>query len=222
MVWPFEHLWLGTHSSGNSCDVHRCQNVSWIRYCFCNCLWLSHAWWISIPKRKANYDFSLQCILVCRIVDRFRNYCSNCNNQYRLGMENSISSSSLSLAYPDNLRLVSISWIYHETPNNRQSFLPESPRYLISKDRRDEAFDILVKYHAEGHRDSVFVRAEMAQIETTIKLEVEASKQSWMSMLSTPGMRRRVFLASAMGVFTQWSGNTLISWVPYAFAHLMI
>lgn len=51
----------------------------------------------------------------------------------------------------------------------------------------------------------------MAQIETTIKLEVEASKQSWMSMLSTPGMRRRVFLASAMGVFTQWSGNTLIS-----------
>jgi hypothetical protein len=27
------------------------------------------------------------------------------------------------------------------------SFLPESPRYLISKDRRDEAFDILVKYH---------------------------------------------------------------------------
>ncbi|KAF7927724.1 uncharacterized protein EAE98_006106 [Botrytis deweyae] len=90
-------------------------------------------------------------------------------------------------------------------------FLPESPRYLISKDRRDEAFDILVKYHAEGNRDSVFVRAEMTQIETTIKLEVEASKRSWMSMLSTPGMRRRVFLASAMGVFTQWSGNTLIS-----------
>ncbi|KAF7954825.1 uncharacterized protein EAE97_000084 [Botrytis byssoidea] len=90
-------------------------------------------------------------------------------------------------------------------------FLPESPRYLVSKDRRDEAFDILVKYHAEGNRDSVFVRAEMTQIETTIKLELEASKRSWMSMLSTPGMRRRVFLASAMGVFTQWSGNTLIS-----------
>ncbi|KAG4034490.1 hypothetical protein MFRU_003g04510 [Monilinia fructicola] len=90
-------------------------------------------------------------------------------------------------------------------------FLPESPRYLISKDRRDEAFDILVKYHAEGNGDSIFVRAEMTQIETTIKLEVEAAQRSWMSMLSTPGMRRRVFLASAMGIFTQWSGNTLIS-----------
>ncbi|RAL67367.1 hypothetical protein DID88_008122 [Monilinia fructigena] len=94
---------------------------------------------------------------------------------------------------------------------NASCFLPESPRYLISKDRRDEALHILVKYHAEGNHDSIFVRAGMTQIETTIKLEVEAAQRSWMSMLSTPGMRRRVFLASAMGIFTQWSGNTLIS-----------
>ncbi len=91
------------------------------------------------------------------------------------------------------------------------SFLPESPRYLISKDRREEAFDILVKYHAEGDRDSLFVKAEMAQIETTIKIELEAANLSWMDMLRTPGMRRRTFLAAAMGLFTQWSGNTLIS-----------
>lgn len=91
-------------------------------------------------------------------------------------------------------------------------FLPESPRYLISKDRRDEAFDILVKYHAEGDRNSVLVRAEMAQIETTIKIELEYAKQSWMDMFRTAGMRRRVFIASMMGLFTQWSGNTLISY----------
>ncbi|TAQ83666.1 hypothetical protein B7494_g8012 [Chlorociboria aeruginascens] len=91
-------------------------------------------------------------------------------------------------------------------------FLPESPRYLISKDRDDEAFDILVKYHAEGDRDSVFVRAEMAQIKTTIKLELEFAKQSWMDMFKTAGMRRRVFISSMMGLFTQWSGNTLISY----------
>lgn len=91
------------------------------------------------------------------------------------------------------------------------SFIPESPRYLISKDRREEAFEILVKYHAEGDRESIFVKAEMVQIETTIHLEAEVAKQSWWDMIATPGMRRRTSLAAAMGLFTQWSGNTLIS-----------
>ncbi|OGM47146.1 beta-glucosidase H [Aspergillus bombycis] len=91
-------------------------------------------------------------------------------------------------------------------------FLPESPRYLISKDRHEEAFDILVKYHAEGDRSSVIVRAEIAQIERTIKLELEAAKQTWWDMFRTAGMRRRMFISAFLGLFTQWSGNTLISY----------
>ncbi|KAH0842411.1 hypothetical protein AYO21_10514 [Fonsecaea monophora] len=91
-------------------------------------------------------------------------------------------------------------------------FLPESPRWLITKDRPEEAYDILVKYHAEGDRDSEFVRAEMAQMQTTIRLELEASRKSWLSVVSSAGMRRRVFISSFLGLFTQWSGNTLISY----------
>ncbi|EXJ53588.1 uncharacterized protein A1O5_13155 [Cladophialophora psammophila CBS 110553] len=91
-------------------------------------------------------------------------------------------------------------------------FLPESPRWLITKDRTEEAYDILVKYHAEGDRDSEFVRAEMAQMQTTIRLELEASRKSWLSVIHSPGMRRRVFISSFLGLFTQWSGNTLISY----------
>ncbi|KAF8863588.1 MFS general substrate transporter [Acephala macrosclerotiorum] len=53
----------------------------------------------------------------------------------------------------------------------------ESPRHLISKDREEEAFEILVKCHAEGDRDSLFVRAEMTETKTTIKIEMEISKQ---------------------------------------------
>jgi hypothetical protein len=90
--------------------------------------------------------------------------------------------------------------------------LPESPRYLISKDRDDEALEILVKYHAEGDRDSLFVRAEMAQIRTTIKTELEYARQSWWGMLKTSGMRKRVYIAAMIGLFTQWSGNTLLSY----------
>ena len=70
----------------------------------------------------------------------------------------------------------------------------------------------MAKYHAEGDRDSLLVRAEMAQIKSTIKIELEHAKLSWFDMLRTSGMRRRVFITSFMGLFTQWSGNTLISY----------
>lgn len=91
-------------------------------------------------------------------------------------------------------------------------FLPESPRWLVSRDREDEAFAILTKYHAEGDASSVLVQAEMAQIKSVIRLEMENSKQSWFDMLRTAGMRRRVLIASMLGLFTQMSGNTLLSY----------
>jgi len=91
------------------------------------------------------------------------------------------------------------------------SLIPESPRWLVSKDRHDEALAILAKYHAEGDAESVLVQAELAQIQSTIKIEMEHSNQSWMDMLRTSGMRRRVIIASFLGWFTQVSGNGIIS-----------
>ncbi|KAJ4340767.1 hypothetical protein N0V95_007409 [Ascochyta clinopodiicola] len=90
--------------------------------------------------------------------------------------------------------------------------LPESPRWLISKDRDDEAFAILTKYHAEGDANSVLVQAEMAQIRSTIKIEMEHSSQSWLDLFRTAGMRRRALIAGFLGLFTQMSGNTLLSY----------
>jgi hypothetical protein len=52
----------------------------------------------------------------------------------------------------------------------------------------------------------------MAQIKSTIKLEMEIEKQSWMDMVRTAGMRRRVLITIFLGLFTQMSGNTLLSY----------
>lgn len=92
-------------------------------------------------------------------------------------------------------------------------FVPESPRYLLSRDRDEEAFEILVKYHAEGDRSDPFVNAEFVEIQAQIRLERSNSKRRWIELLQTPGNRKRVLITACVGLFAQWSGNGLISYV---------
>ena len=134
-------------------------------------------------------------------------------------MEDSLSTPDLSIDAPDRFCFVRCTPAttapngYHvlTAAKTRNSFLPESPRWLITKDRAEEAQAILSKYHGETDGGTEFVAAEMAQMQTTIRIELEAAKKSWFHLFETAGMRRRLLITTMLGLFTQWSGNTLIS-----------
>lgn len=91
-------------------------------------------------------------------------------------------------------------------------WIPESPRWLINKNRFDEVRDILTKYHAEGDADDEFVQLEFSEIKIAIALDKEANQTAWLDLVRTPGNRKRIGVITALAFFSQWSGNGLISY----------
>ncbi|KFA55677.1 hypothetical protein S40293_05277 [Stachybotrys chartarum IBT 40293] len=90
--------------------------------------------------------------------------------------------------------------------------MPESPRFLIAKDRQDEALQILAKYHANGDTEHPTVQFEYREINDTIKLEQSAKTATrYIDFLKTKGNRYRLSILIALGLFSQWSGNGVIS-----------
>lgn len=89
----------------------------------------------------------------------------------------------------------------------------ESPRWLISKERDEEAERMIIKYHANGYTSDPVVVLEMEEIRTALRLEMEAVQSaSYLAFFKTPGNRKRFWIVLSVSFFSQWSGNGLISY----------
>lgn len=89
-------------------------------------------------------------------------------------------------------------------------WVPESPRWLISKDRSDEALHMLAKYHANGNVHDPTVQFEFAEIRETIRLEfLYKQTSSYLDFFRSAGNRYRLFLIITLGratrIYTRFS-----------------
>lgn len=91
-------------------------------------------------------------------------------------------------------------------------FVPESPRFLIAHGKVEKAHQVLAKVHANGDLNSEVVALELQEIKDTIKLEQEFESNGWLELIKTKGNRHRLIILLSLGLFSQWSGNGLVSY----------
>ena len=91
-------------------------------------------------------------------------------------------------------------------------FVPESLRFYISKGHPEKALSVLAHVHAEGDANDELVQLEFEEIKETLAIEKEAEQTGWLELFKTKGNRHRLLILVSAGLFSQWSGNGLVSY----------
>ncbi|CAM1505759.1 Fc.00g113960.m01.CDS01 [Cosmosporella sp. VM-42] len=103
-------------------------------------------------------------------------------------------------AVPSLIQLCGVWWI------------PESPRFLVNKDKSDEALAVLTKHHGGGDENNATVQFQYREIKATIQAERDSKRAtSYLDFVRTKGNRWRLAIIISLGVISQYSGNALFS-----------
>ena len=89
---------------------------------------------------------------------------------------------------------------------------PESPRYLVSKGKMDEARRVLARYHTTSEDiNSPLVNAEITQIKESLDL-IQGKAYDFSPLYKTKTDRYRLFIIFLYSFFQQWNGSNLFSY----------
>ncbi|POY72856.1 hypothetical protein BMF94_4111 [Rhodotorula taiwanensis] len=86
---------------------------------------------------------------------------------------------------------------------------PESPRWLMDKDRNEEALQILADVHAAGDTEDALVRLEYNEIKKQIDFDRTQAARSYMDLFK-PDVRLRVFLGMSDQMWSQLGGMNVM------------
>ncbi|KXS98241.1 hypothetical protein AC578_6274 [Pseudocercospora eumusae] len=88
---------------------------------------------------------------------------------------------------------------------------PESPRWLVSVDRVEEAREMLASFH--GRENLELINYELLEITAALQAEKNAEKAaSYVDMIRTKGNRHRLFITITISFFSQWAGQGVVSY----------
>ncbi|KAK7204911.1 general substrate transporter [Myxozyma melibiosi] len=95
-------------------------------------------------------------------------------------------------------------------------FLPYSPRWLLEKDRAEEAYAILRRLHGENNLANPayqrYFDDEFEQMKEQIRYEHVLKSGTMKNLLSKPSNRKRLLLSIAIQVFAQLSGINVVNY----------
>ncbi|KAK8065195.1 hypothetical protein PG997_011942 [Apiospora hydei] len=92
-------------------------------------------------------------------------------------------------------------------------FLPESPRWLYVNNKKEQAMNMLTKYHGNGNPDSPWVKLQMSEYEELLNMD-GADKRWWdyRALFRNRASAYRLGCNVVISIFGQWAGNAVLSY----------